>query len=180
MDVSETTNIQNKIHIIRGSKVMLDSDLAELYGVKTKVLNQAVKRNIERFPEDFMFQLTDKEVELLRSQFVTSNEARGGRRYHPFVFTQNGIAMLSSVLASRRAIEVNIRIMRIFTRTGEIFKNQTEIYRKIEQIDKQGQKNSADIQSIFTVIKEIILYADILSIKRIKRGSLLAPMNLYI
>jgi len=155
-EVKDLTEIQNKIYTIRGIKVMIDKDLAELYSVQTKVLNQTVKRNIERFPEDFMFQLSDNEAEFLRSQFVTSNESRGGRRYLPFAFTQNGIAMLSSVLMSKKAIEVNIRIMRIFTRTGEILKNQTEIYKKIEQIEKQGQNNSADIQSIFTAIKEII------------------------
>ena len=98
--------IESLIHIIREQQVMLDSDLAKLYGVETKVLNQAVKRNIQRFPEDFMFQLTKEEC--LRSQFVTSNGSRGGTRYMPYVFTENGVAMLSSVLRSDKAIEVNI------------------------------------------------------------------------
>jgi len=102
-----------------------------------------------------MFQLSLDEWDSLRSQIATSKESRGGRRYFPFVFTQNGIAMLSSVLASKKAIEVNIRIMRVFTRTVELLKNQTAIYRKIEQIEREGQKNSVDIQTIFTAIKEI-------------------------
>jgi len=105
--------IEAKILLIRGQKIMLDKDLAELYGVETKVLIQAVKRNIERFPEDFMFQLTKEEFEILRSQFVTSSW--GGRRYLPYAFTEHGILMLSSVLNSERAILVNIQIMRTFT-----------------------------------------------------------------
>ena len=105
--------IQSKIYEIRGQKVMLDRDLAELYGIETKVLKQAVKRNLKRFPSDFMFELTQDEFECLRSQFVTSN-ARGGTRYMPFVFTEQGVAMLSSVLNSEVAIEINIYIMRAF------------------------------------------------------------------
>ena len=103
--------IEKRIYLFRGKKVMIDSHLAELYGVQTKVLVQAVKRNINRFPEDFMFQLTKDEFDVLRSQFVTSNERRGGRRYLPYAFTEQGIAMLSSVLHSERAIRVNIQIM---------------------------------------------------------------------
>ena len=105
--------IQSKIYEIRGQKVMLDRDLAELYGIETKVLKQAVKRNMKRFPSDFMFELTQDEFECLRSQFVASN-ARGGTRYMPFVFTEQGVAMLSSVLNSEVAIEINIYIMRAF------------------------------------------------------------------
>ncbi len=105
--------IQSKIYEIRGQKVMLDRDLAELYGIETKVLKQAVKRNLKRFPSDFMFELTQDEFECLRSQFVTSN-ARGGTRYMPFAFTEQGVAMLSSVLNSEVAIEINIYIMRAF------------------------------------------------------------------
>ncbi len=105
--------IERKIYLIRGHKVMLDSDLAELYGVPVKVLNQAVRRNISRFPEDFMFQLTKEEYDSLRSQFVTLNTGRGKhRKYLPYVFTEQGVAMLSSVLRSERAIQVNIAIMK--------------------------------------------------------------------
>jgi hypothetical protein len=104
--------IIRKIYMFRGQKVLLDKDLAELYGVETKVLNQAVKRNIERFPSDFMFQINKKEFESLRSQFVTSNQ-RGGVRYLPFVFTEQGVAMLSGVINSPKAIEMNIAIMRV-------------------------------------------------------------------
>ena len=116
MKVIESAKIEKMIFYIRGQKVMLDSNLAELYEVETKRLNEAVKRNSERFPDDFMFQLTDEEADSLRSQFATSNEGRGGRRYNPLVFTENGVAMLSGVLNSPRAIEVNIAIMRIFTK----------------------------------------------------------------
>src|SRR4030042_6237664 len=110
--------IENKILFIRGKKVMLDKDLAMLYGVETKVLNQAIKRNITRFPEDFMFQLTSEEFQNLRSQIVTSSW--GGQRYFPYAFTENGVAMLSSVLNSERAVDVNIQIMRTFTRLREM------------------------------------------------------------
>lgn len=99
-------NIIRKIYVLRGHKVMVDSDLAEMYGVETKVFNQAVKRNQARFPHDFMFQLSEEEFEALRSQFVTSNDGRGGRRYLPYVFTEQGVAMLSSVLKSDRAVQL--------------------------------------------------------------------------
>ena len=138
--MTKELNIENLIHIIRDKKVMLDFDLAMLYGVETKSLNQAVKRNIERFPEDFMFQLSRKEwntlsaelstsqfdeyenVTSLRSQFVTSNK-RGGTRYSPYAFTENGVAMLSSVLRSPIAIQINIRIMRVFTEMRQLATN---------------------------------------------------------
>ena len=110
--------IMNKIYLIRDQKVMIDRDLAELYGVETKVLKQQVKRNVERFPGDFMFELTKGEFDNLRSQFVTSSW--GGARYLPMVFTEQGVAMLSSVLRSQQAIRVNIQIMRIFTKIREI------------------------------------------------------------
>ena len=108
--------IQDMIYVINGQKVMLDSDLAKLYKVETKVQNQAIKRNIKRFPEDFMFQLSFDQYDNLRSQIVTSSSNYGGRRYQPFVFTENGVAMLSSILKSDTAIEINIAIMRVFTK----------------------------------------------------------------
>ena len=112
--------VERKVYLIRGQKVMLDSDLATLYGVPTKRLNEQVKRNRKRFPADFMFQLTAQETETLRSQFATSKDKRGGRRTRPYVFTEQGVAMLSSVLNSERAIQVNIAIMRAFVRLREI------------------------------------------------------------
>ncbi|MCF8060713.1 MAG: ORF6N domain-containing protein [Bacteriovoracaceae bacterium] len=112
----ELEQIKEMIYVIRGQKVMLNSDLAKLYGVETKVLNQAIKRNLRRFPDDFMFRLSIDEHGILRSQFVTSSLEHGGRRYQPLVFTENGVAMLSSILKSETAIDVNIAIMRIFTK----------------------------------------------------------------
>lgn len=112
----QVEKIEAMIYSIRGQKVMLDSDLAQLYGVETGALNRQVKRNINRFPSDFMFQLSKIEDESLRCQIGISNEVKGGRRYLPYVFTENGVAMLSSVLSSERAVEINISIMRIFTK----------------------------------------------------------------
>src|SRR5688572_13592479 len=106
--------IENKIYLIRGQKVMLDSDLAVIYGVETKILNRAVKRNLNRFPTDFMFQLTDVETESLRFQIGTSTKGRGGRRYLPYVFTEHGAVMLASVLNSQTAIEASIKVVRAF------------------------------------------------------------------
>ena len=128
-------NIEDKIFVIRGQKVMVDSDLAELYGIATKVLNQAVKRNQKRFPDDFMFQLTDEEYANLRSQFVTSSLNYGGRRYQPLVFTENGVAMLSSVLKSDNAIEVNIAIMRIFTKLRSFLAFEKDLTQRVDNLD---------------------------------------------
>jgi ORF6N domain len=126
--------IAASIHIIRGQKVMFDSDLAMLYGVETKVFNQAVRRNSSRFPVDFMFQLTKEELECLRSQSVTSN--RGGRRYDPYVFTEQGVAMLSSVLRSKRAVQINIDIMRTFVKIRQMLQTNEELSRKVAQHDR--------------------------------------------
>jgi len=115
----------NKIHLIRNHKVMLDMDLAELYHVTSKRLNESVKRNASRFPGDFMFQLTDQEWEALRSQFATSKKGRGGRRYAPFAFSEHGVLMLSSVLNSERAVQVNIQIMRAYTKLREVLLAET-------------------------------------------------------
>lgn len=125
--------IENLIHVIRGQQVMLDSDLARLYGVETRVLNQAVKRNIERFPEDFMFQLTEEDSQNLKSQNVISSW--GGNRKPPYAFTENGVAMLSSVLRSKTAIEVNIRIMRAFTSMRSFMMNNAHVFQRIETIE---------------------------------------------
>ena len=127
--------VAGRIYLVRGRKVLFDFDLADMYGVETKVLNQAVSRNLERFPSDFMFKLTQLEVRNLRSQIVTSRW--GGRRYLPRAFTQEGVAMLSGVLRSRRAVEVNISIMRAFVRLRELLANNAELARKVEQHDRQ-------------------------------------------
>jgi len=147
--------IENKIYLVRTKKVMLDSDLAELYGVETKVLSQAVKRNITRFPKDFMFQLTTEEAESLRSQFVTSKKrGRGGVRYAPRCFTEQGIAMLSSVLNSERAVQVNIYIIRVFTRLRELLASHKELRDKVDEHDKQLKLVFETIRKLLTPPKE--------------------------
>ena len=128
--------IENLIILVRGQKVMLDQDLATLYGVETRKLVQSVKRNIDRFPEDFMFQLTKGEFDLLRSQIVTSKQ-RGGRRYPPYAVSEQGVAMLSSVLNSKRAIHVNIEIMRAFVRLRKMIASHVELSRKFEKLEKK-------------------------------------------
>jgi len=144
----------NKIYLIRGQKVMVDSDLSELYNVGTKVLNQTVKRNQHRFPADFMFQLSEKEYKNLRSQFVTSSW--GGRRIYPFVFTEQGVAMLSSVLKSERAILVNIHIIRVFTRMREMLLTNKDILLKVSQLEKRLTRQGGDIRLIFDYLKELL------------------------
>src|SRR3972149_8832881 len=145
--------IESKIFIIRGKKVMLDKDLAVLYGVETKMLNRAVKRNIERFPKDFMFQLTKEEyVELLRYQFGTLKRGEHSK-YLPYVFAENGVAMLSSVLNSKRAIQVNIQIMRTFTKIREMLATHKELRQKIGEIEK---KYDHQFKIVFDVIKCLI------------------------
>jgi hypothetical protein len=145
--------IQNRIFLIRGKKVMFDRDLAELYGVRTQVLNQAVRRNQLRFPVDFMFQLTKDETENWISQIVISKNQQKGVRKCPFAFTEQGIAMLSSVLRSDRAIFVNIQIIRTFTKLRELMTTNKELREKIEQLE---QKYDAQFQVIFDVIKQLI------------------------
>jgi len=129
--------IAEKIYLIRDQKVMLDSDLAELYGITTGNLNKAVKRNIRRFPDDFMFQLVQDEYEALLFQTGIANDGRGGRRTPPFAFTEQGVAMLSSVLHTDRAIDINVSIMRAFVRLREMLATHKDIARKIEEHDKQ-------------------------------------------
>ncbi len=146
--------IVNKIYLIRDKKVMIDRDLAELYGVQTKVLKQQVKRNLARFPEDFMFELSKEEFEILRSQIVTSN--RGGTRYLPMVFTEQGIAMLSSVLNSERAIQVNIQIMRIFTKVREMLTYTLSLRLEIEEIKKKLSSQDQNIELVFRYLDELI------------------------
>jgi hypothetical protein len=148
--------ITNKIHLVRGLRVMFDDDLAELYKVPTKVLNQAVRRNLFRFPEDFMFQLSDNEFKRLRSQFVTSNVGRGGRRSLPYAFTEHGVAMLSSILNSEAAILVNIQIIRIFSKMRELMMTHKDILLKLEQMEQKVSNQDEDIQLIFQYLKELL------------------------
>ncbi|RWZ83469.1 MULTISPECIES: ORF6N domain-containing protein [Hydrotalea] len=146
--------ILNRIYVIRNQKVMLDEDLAEMYGVETRRLNEQVKRNSKRFPKDFMFSLTKKEYENLKSQNATSNW--GGRRKLPKAFTEQGVAMLSSVLNSNVAIEVNIRIIRVFTKLREYALTHKEILLQLSKLEKEVKGNSKDIENIFMVLKELI------------------------
>jgi len=151
--LSEET-IANKIYFIRNQKVMLDRDLAILYGIETKVLNQAVKRNMSRFPEDFMFQLTEIEFQNLKSQIVTSSW--GGTRKLPYAFTEHGVLMLSSVLKSDKAIQVNIQIMRIFTKVRQMLLDTTELKIDILQIQKKLENHDKNIELVFSYLDELI------------------------
>lgn len=144
----------SKIYYIREQKVMLDSDLAELYGVETRVLNQQVKRNQDRFPEDFMFQLTDIEWETLKSQNETSSW--GGRRKLPYVFTEHGVLMLSSALNSKKAIAVNIQIMRIFTKLRTMLTDNLSLKLDVEEIKKKLTNHSKNIELVFNYLDELI------------------------
>ena len=150
--------IENKIYLIRGQKVMLDSDLAALYQVPTSRLNEQVKRNLDRFPEDFMFRLTGEEFNILISQNAISK--RGGRRKMPYAFTEQGVAMLSSVLKSKRAVQVNITIMRTFVRLKQILATHKDLAQKLIQLEgkfeKRFKKNEAQIQLVFDAIRKLI------------------------
>ncbi len=146
--------IANKIHIIRDQKVILDTDLAELYGVETKALKQQVRRNIERFPEDFMFELTREEFNDLRSQFVTSSW--GGSRYLPMAFTEQGVAMISGILRSPVAIQVNIQIMRVFVKMRNLITKYIELRKKIEALENNALEQNEKIINIYEIIKELI------------------------
>lgn len=147
--------VERKIYLIRGHKVMIDVDLAELYGVPTKVLNQQVQRNRKRFPEDFMFQLTKEEAENLRSQFVTSRSGHGGRRTRPYAFTEPGVAMLSSVLNSERAIEVNITIMRAFIRLRQMLESNEELNRKFAAVIRKLATHDKYFRVVFDELKRL-------------------------
>lgn len=154
----DVDNIESLIKVIRGKQVMLDKDLATLYGVETKYLNKQVKRNIERFPEDFIFQLTKDEC--LRFQIGTSNEGRGGTRYLPYAFSENGVAMLSSVLRSKTAIEVNIRIMRAFTSMRHFFVNNASVFSRLETIEYHQLEMQQHLQESDKRIDEVFRRLD--------------------
>jgi len=148
--------IEHRLYLIRGQNVMLDRDLAELYQAPTKSLNLAVRRNRDRFPEDFMFQLTKEEARALRFQIETSNKGRGGRRYLPYAFTEHGVAMLSSVLSSKRAVQVNIIIMRAFVKLREMLSTHRDVLRKLEELERKYQRHDAQITAIFDAIRKLI------------------------
>jgi len=158
----KSTNLQilpdekiiNNIFVIRNKKVMIDRDLAELYGVETRVLNQAVRRNTKRFPEDFMFQMTTEEFNNWKSQIVISKKEKMGLRKPPLVFTEQGVAMLSSVLNSERAITVNIQIIRVFTKMRELLETHQEILKKLDELERKDIEHDDKIMLIFEYIKQ--------------------------
>ena len=152
-DLIPCESIEKAIYLIRGEKVMLDRDLALLYEVETKVLNRAVKRNLQRFPSDFMFQLTANEGDILRCQIGTSKKGRGGRRYFPYVFTEQGVAMLSSVLNSERAILVNIEIMRALVKLRQMLASNAELSRRLDELESKYDKQ---FRVVFDAIRHLM------------------------
>lgn len=153
LPIPKEESISSLIYIIRGEKVMLDFDLANLYGVETRRLKEQVRRNINRFPEDFMFQLTNEEFRILRSQIATSSW--GGSRFRHMAFTEQGVAMLSSVLKSKRAISVNIQIIRVFTRIRAMIESHKDILRKLEMLEKKDIELDEKVTLIFEYLKEL-------------------------
>ena len=148
--------IQQKIYLMRGQKVMLDRDLAELYYVETRALNQAVRRNINRFPDDFMFQLSQEEIENWKSQIVISNKERMGLRKRPYAFTEHGVIMLANVLNSPRAAQASIQVVRAFIKLREIFSRHKELASKLNQLERKIEKNDKEINVIFQTIRALM------------------------
>jgi hypothetical protein len=148
--------IESRIYFIRGQKIMLDFDLAEMYDVATKALKQSVRRNLDRFPEDFMFEMTEEELSDWRSQNVTSNSLKMGLRYKPFCFTEHGVLMLSSILRSGRAVQVNIQIMRVYNKMKELVQMNKDILTKLESLEKDSVKHDKEIKLIFDSIRRLI------------------------
>jgi hypothetical protein len=149
--------IERRIYLIRGHKVMMDADLAELYQVPTKVLNQAVRRNRDRFPADFMLELTSEEASALRSQFVTLEKGRGRySKYAPHAFTEHGVAMLSSVLNSKRAVQMNILIIRAFVKLREVLSTHKDLARKMEDLERRQNEHGVKIDAVYNVVKKLI------------------------
>lgn len=155
-DIVPVERIESRILLIRGHKVMLDRDLAEIYGVETRVLKQAVSRNIERFPQDFMFELNDEEFQKWRSQFVMSKSDKMGLRWKPYAFTEQGIAMLSSVLRSERAVQMNILIMRAFVKLRNVLATHKELAEKFEELENRVGRHDAVIDEILDAIRELM------------------------
>ncbi|MCF8232312.1 MAG: ORF6N domain-containing protein [Bacteroidales bacterium] len=147
--------VMNKIYIIRNVKVMIDRDLADLYDVETKVLKQSVKRHLKRFPCDFMFQMSESEFEAWRNEYANIGADKKGLRYAPFCFTEQGVAMLSSILNSDRAIQVNIQIIRVFTKMRNLLATHTEILKKLELLKKKDTEQDEKIMLIFDYIEEL-------------------------
>ncbi len=156
LDVIPVERLAQAIYFIRGAKVMLDSDLADLYAVPTRTLLQAVKRHAERFPKDFMFQLAPQEFAILRSQIVISSLTHGGRRHRPFVFTEQGVAMLSSVLNSERAVQVNIAIMRTFIKLREVMATNQDLARKFNELEARVGGHDEQLAEILEAIRQLI------------------------
>jgi len=148
--------IERLIYLIRGQRVMLDSDLAELYGVETGALNRSVGRNANRFPPDFVFQLTPQEVADLRCQIGTSNEGRGGRRYHPYVFTEHGAIMAAMVLNSPRAVEMSVQVVRAFIRLREMLASNRELAQKLAELERKLEGHDAAIRNLFEAIRQLL------------------------
>ncbi len=158
MNKTSIAEIEKHIFIVRKQKVMLDSDLALIYGVETKSLNQAVKRNLNRFPDDFMFQLSEIEGESLRSQFVTSKKTRGGRRYLPYVFTEHGALMLGNILNSETAIETSIQVVRSFMRLREMVISHSELSKKLSQLEI---KYDSQFKVVFDAIQKLMVEPEV-------------------
>ena len=149
-------HVERLIHLARGEKVLLDADLAVLYGVETKALNRAVKRNRSRFPQDFMFQVTAEEAANLKCQIGTSSSGYGGRRYLPYAFTEQGVAMLSSVLRSERAVQVNVAIMRAFVSLRRMLAGNESLARKLAELERRLEGHDQAIKSLFDAIRELM------------------------
>ncbi len=149
--------VESRILFLRHQRVILDADIAELYGVPVKVLNQQVKRNRERFPPDFVFQLTTKEHEILRSQIVTSKKGRGGRRYTPYAFTEHGAIMAATVLNSERAVQMSVFVVRAFVRLREMLATNRRLAGKIDELENRLETHDSEIQDLIEAIKELML-----------------------
>ena len=159
--IASVAQIESRIFLIRGQKIMLDADLAELYGVENRALNQAVKRNAERFPEDFMFQLTSEEYESLRSQFVTLKTGRGQhRKYLPYAFTEHGALMLGNVLKSERAVEMSLMVVRAFVRMRELVAGNKELAQKLAQLERKVGAHDKAIAEIINAIRQLMAPSD--------------------
>ena len=153
--LTRSNRIERKILLVRGHKVMLDADLAELYEIENKLLIRAVRRNLERFPEDFMFQLNTEELDNLRIQ-IGSSRAHGGRRYRPYAFTEQGVAMLSCVLRSRRAVQVNIEIMRAFVRLRRFIASHAELAKKVQELERASKRHDVTFEAVFLAMRKLM------------------------
>jgi hypothetical protein len=161
--------VGQRIYFVRSHRVMLDSDLAVLYGVETRVLNQAVRRNLDRFPDDFMFELTREEFDFLISQIVTSKtDPRGGRQKIPLVFTEQGVAMLSSVLRSKSAVQVNIAIMRAFVKLREMLETNKDLAKKIDLLERKFIRHDQHLKAVFEAIRQLTAVGSPSSQRKIK------------